>query len=79
MDIGIISGEQAMSAVEQTNAHSYHHFWNFVDAVAVLGGLSSPAWWHSLDILGQAIILFLTIAGGALRLALLIREWRRGR
>ncbi len=68
----------AMSTIDQAHGHSAS-FWNVVDVMAVIGGLSSPAWWHMLDVAGQAIILFLTIAGGALRLMLLVREWRRGR
>ena len=63
-----------------SHAHNYsHNIWNIVDVAAVVGGLSSPLWWQSFDTLGQAVILALTIAGAALRFALLVREWKRGK
>lgn len=56
-----------------------HKFWNVIDASATLAALSAPVWWQLIDSFGQFVILALGIIGGTLRVALLLREWMRGR
>ena len=60
----------------QTQAQTNHSIWNIIDAVALIGGLTTPAWWHTLDVIGQGLIVFFAVVGGALRCAILIRDLR---
>ena len=66
----------------QAPDHS-HSLWNYIDGAALIGGLSSPAWWHTageiIGYTGQGLIVFFAVLGGALRCAILIRDLRRGR
>lgn len=55
------------------------HFWNVVDSAAAVAAVSSPIWWNYLNSLGHLALLVIGLVGGALRIALMVRDLRRGK
>jgi hypothetical protein len=68
----------ALNQVERA-ALGARHFWNFVDSAAAVAAVSSPIWWNYVDSLGHLALLLIGVVGGALRVALMVRDLRKGR
>jgi hypothetical protein len=68
----------ALDEVERAAAGA-RHFWNVVDSAAAVAAVSSPIWWNYVDSLGHLALLMVGVAGGALRIALMVRDLRKGK
>ncbi len=68
----------ALSEVERATA-GVRHFWNVVDSAAAVAAVSSPIWWNYVNSLGHLALLMIGVIGGALRIALMVRDLRRGK
>jgi hypothetical protein len=55
------------------------HFWNIVDSAAAVAAVSSPIWWNYIDSLGHLAVLLIGVVGGTLRIALMVRDLRKGK
>lgn len=68
----------ALDGVERAAAGA-RHFWNVVDSAAAVAAVSSPIWWNYVDSLGHLALLMVGVVAGALRIALMLRDLRRGK
>jgi hypothetical protein len=69
---------KALDEVGQVAAGA-RHFWNVVDSAAAVAAVSSPIWWTYVNSLGHLALLLVGVVGGALRIALMLRDLRKER